>query len=597
MRDEAGKVTVESVSMLCSKKSSKWSVCMAMGLVINTSLQIYSHIKINAVVFSSIEPVENLSPDLQLRDMCLSDSDKINWYGPGEFNASANCELWNLYDDAAKEGFNVYPRSCPYVNATSAQVAFNDFMFIYGLECGLGAEECLANRVALDWKFSTNCTKCFSGMFSCTTSMCALECIGSLRKQGCPEDKCASCVADKCSKSSPLDESFDFSHCSGLEQIPYTEYIYNGCISKAGPPSLSPTIESNYQCTIVEDSNITMYNAFDITFGNAVVESWKSGAYGLSLLIAVASGAWPYIKSILMFVCWFLPISFHTRMTILKWIGLLGKWSFVDVFSVIVLIAGVRIDKSISGEILVVRAESSYAIYAFAIAAVMALVQAEWIERIANEMVEDHVPKLINRTNFRLRVIIVSFSGLGLGLIVSGLAITAIEFVMEGVLAGFPGPGSFSYTGGGVAFSLVSECALPGNGSIAGTYFLIVVFVLMVIVFPILALVGYIVTAVASNKIEPRKFVLLATNVTVFSRFAAMDVYLVSLLVMIAQFEKIIDGTIQSQAPDICPGTSKPQECLSFYGVLTTGSFLLTGGVVCFWIAQMGISIFIREQK
>jgi len=573
---------------LHTTKGIKWSLCMAIGLLINTGLLVFSHIGKNAIVYSTLEPSSNTEEtDGLLRDQCLSDSDALNWSGPGKFNATYNCELWESYNDDNLAGFKVYPRSCPYINATSTREAFNDFMFIYGLECGLGKPDCIANLVASQWQLSESCSKCFASAYSCTTNACALECISSLQKQGCAEEKCASCVVDKCSKSSPLDSNFDFQYCSGLDQIPFDQYVSKGCDIAEPSATSAPAIEQDYECTLVEESGLTLYAVFDVTFGNAVIEAWKGGAIGLSILVTLASGVWPYTKNVIMALCWFMPMTHTRRATILKWLGRFGKWSLVDVFAIIVLIAGVRIDKSISGEILLVRAEASHAIYAFAISAIWALLQTELIERHSHREFKAKTTQMI-RSSGILQAVIISSSIAAIGLLLAGLLTTCIQFVMGGILSEYPGPGSFEYTGIQVGFSLLTNCALSGNSSIPGTYLLVVVFVSMVIVVPLLTLSGYIIVAGSGRNLSPAKYTSLVNAVELCARFSSIDVFLVSVIVLTAQFGGLIDATLESKAPDICPGTKNPSECLSFEGVIS--SFLLLAGVLCFWMAQISMN-------
>lgn len=57
---------------------------------------------------------------------------------------------------------------------------------------------------------------------------------------------------------------------------------------------------------------------------------WKAGVYPLSLLIAIFSGAWPYIKLFAMLACWVLSearLSFKWKERFLIILDTMGKWS------------------------------------------------------------------------------------------------------------------------------------------------------------------------------------------------------------------------------------------------------------------------------
>ena len=64
--------------------------------------------------------------------------------------------------------------------------------------------------------------------------------------------------------------------------------------------------------------------------GNSVKDMWDAGVYPLSLLIAVFSGAWPYIKLLAMLICWITPeikLSYKWRERFLVVLDTMGKWS------------------------------------------------------------------------------------------------------------------------------------------------------------------------------------------------------------------------------------------------------------------------------
>ena len=60
--------------------------------------------------------------------------------------------------------------------------------------------------------------------------------------------------------------------------------------------------------------------------------------YVLSILVAVLSGAWPYLKLLVMLLAWLLPpsvLSPARRESMLLAIDALGKWSLFDTFIMI----------------------------------------------------------------------------------------------------------------------------------------------------------------------------------------------------------------------------------------------------------------------
>ena len=52
---------------------------------------------------------------------------------------------------------------------------------------------------------------------------------------------------------------------------------------------------------------INLLNVFSFSLSNSIHDTWKAGVYPLSLLIALMSGMWPYLKLLLMLACWYAP--------------------------------------------------------------------------------------------------------------------------------------------------------------------------------------------------------------------------------------------------------------------------------------------------
>jgi hypothetical protein len=84
---------------------------------------------------------------------------------------------------------------------------------------------------------------------------------------------------------------------------------------------------------------------FAFSLVNSVRDMWNAEVYGLSLLVAVLSGAWVYLKLLLMLVTWFLPptwLSLVRRDAFLYVLDLTGKWSLIDAFVLVQMGVGFR---------------------------------------------------------------------------------------------------------------------------------------------------------------------------------------------------------------------------------------------------------------
>ena len=64
------------------------------------------------------------------------------------------------------------------------------------------------------------------------------------------------------------------------------------------------------------------------------------------MIIFLLSFAWPYTKQFLILGLWFSPtriVSVNTRGSILLWLDVLGKWSIIDIFVLVVAIVTFQI--------------------------------------------------------------------------------------------------------------------------------------------------------------------------------------------------------------------------------------------------------------
>ena len=90
---------------------------------------------------------------------------------------------------------------------------------------------------------------------------------------------------------------------------------------------------------------LTLPPLFDFTLANSVDDMWKAKVYPLSVLIAVFSGGWPYLKLALMLVAWVVPprvMEVPRRGRLLGALDALGKWSLIDAFVMTLFLVAFR---------------------------------------------------------------------------------------------------------------------------------------------------------------------------------------------------------------------------------------------------------------
>jgi len=82
-----------------------------------------------------------------------------------------------------------------------------------------------------------------------------------------------------------------------------------------------------------------------LSIGGTTQILWRMGLYIPAIMIGAFSIVWPYLKQLVNLFLWILPptkLPTSFRGSVLLWLDILGKWSIVDVFIMIVLIIGLR---------------------------------------------------------------------------------------------------------------------------------------------------------------------------------------------------------------------------------------------------------------
>ena len=120
-------------------------------------------------------------------------------------------------------------------------------------------------------------------------------------------------------------------------------------------------------------------------FGLAVTvrEMWEAGVYYLAVLIAFFTGGWPYVKMAVMLLAWILPssvLSIEWRNWLLVWLDLLGKWSLVDSFVMMVMMVSFHISFDIMpGVVVRITVNPQWGFYAFLLATAASLAMGHYV--------------------------------------------------------------------------------------------------------------------------------------------------------------------------------------------------------------------------
>jgi hypothetical protein len=111
----------------------------------------------------------------------------------------------------------------------------------------------------------------------------------------------------------------------------------------SGHISLGASVDINAQ---IGGESFKVKEVFVFSMAESIMDMWEAGAKELAILIIFFSGLWPYTKQFTVLFLWFAGpnlTSVSRRESILLWLDTLGKWSFVDIFVLVVSVASFRV--------------------------------------------------------------------------------------------------------------------------------------------------------------------------------------------------------------------------------------------------------------
>jgi paraquat-inducible protein A len=105
---------------------------------------------------------------------------------------------------------------------------------------------------------------------------------------------------------------------------------------------------------------------------------WEQGQYVLAIILFFFSIVFPIFKLATLAVVWFVPLAEGRRKLALHWLGILGKWSMLDVFVVAILIVLVKLGP-------LAKVEPQRGLYWFAAAIVFSMITSMYVESLAGK--------------------------------------------------------------------------------------------------------------------------------------------------------------------------------------------------------------------
>jgi hypothetical protein len=116
---------------------------------------------------------------------------------------------------------------------------------------------------------------------------------------------------------------------------------------------------------------------FEFGLANTVSDMWEAKVYPLSILVMLFSGLWPYMKLTAMLVCWVLPTSalpLRYRDSTLLWLDILGKWSLLDTYVMVMMMVAFNFNLLVAPGIeVIVYVVPNWGFYGFLLATMTSL--------------------------------------------------------------------------------------------------------------------------------------------------------------------------------------------------------------------------------
>lgn len=301
--------------------------CVA--LVCNCAVVLYSHIAIALLVQT------NLKPDsLDAMNSCKGGAGMSG----GRRLQSTNCSAQDLV--LWRKGQAEYDRLTKFCGMTSCGIKM--------IKDGSCYKQCF-----IDSGYSETCASCFGVQGHCGARSCMMQCIPPNNLS----PACKQCTAQKCGL---FEGAFGECHGMGPFEVGFIapNFAESNVVQKTEYYSVGPEGE--------------------LGFIDSLERAWDGNAKLLAIVLLIASGINPYLENIMLMMTLFVPLTEKFRHNFLWFVNRFGRWTFVDVFCVTIIVCGVNF--RVMNSNVHIRSLSKQGIYCFALATIWARIQGACIE-------------------------------------------------------------------------------------------------------------------------------------------------------------------------------------------------------------------------
>ena len=368
------------------------------------------------------------------------------------------------------------------------------------------------------------------------------------------------------------------------------------CLGDAIVQSISSTLDENGIARNqgnLTDGRSVQFPIFNFNLQSAIEKMWQGKAYALAILIAVLSGAWPYIKLVSMFVLWFIPCRPSRRETILSVLEALGKWSLIDIYVFALMMAGFRFTLAVGAVALIrIALQAKWGIFAFCIGVLGSHFLSHLMMFIHHNAQSSFMRLPESRRQFSLSSVarirhrklntcgqlsVALLILVALGFTFAGLLVPSFKFEFYGLL-GMLLPQDAQKT----EFTVVKAgvyipSILPGlpTSTRVGEYFVVVVYYAFAVVTPILKVVSCLM--LWSMPLTTRQKEVAKSVTSMLGTWSALDVFFVSVIAAIIEIGSLTSSFMGETCDSI-------KEALGIECLRLEARFLVAG-CVCLAIA------------
>jgi paraquat-inducible protein A len=254
---------------------------------------------------------------------------------------------------------------------------------------------------------------------------------------------------------------------------------------------------------------------------------WEHELYFIAGLILGFSIIFPFVKLFSLFAAWFIPWNTKKREKFLHAIELLGKWSYMDIFVVILLIALTSHQSAISSTI-------HSGVYFFIGAITLSMFTSEMVMTIARKKCNEEAPIKFKSNKRRWML----FDNLYLGWIVPVLVFASAATLIESLHATFLRIDQFLMVSRSYSINDIVTLLRDQENWVLLTILVCALFIIPLLRLAVL-LISWIIPISVTHHIRARMII------DVLSRWCMLDVFGLALFLITTEGKELVKTQVQ----------------------------------------------------